>query len=588
MDISAKFPVPEADLDVLSRFFAEFLDENRHAEFRRIERQFGALREQGATVSGYPVIRPRDCAAITMLLESAFNMSEKELRPFGPEVQSRGLAPELRHPEIIERFERLIAGFHEFCRKTYPGEATAILILHCRVLLLMGQNARVVEMASPLALRPYAVENSLLHNAKLIELLGQAHIRMGTIGELPISFLAFGVWLVAQRGDISPVKAAIRMAPFVNFDSKRHSDGYRVRLVHWSSSRYLATRRTTNGFLGVSWFLLARLLHLFILSMGYRLLARGPTWTHAPFSLRMNRGGPILVTRAMGGIGDLLMMQPGLEALARRRRRPIDFAIPRKFFAIFQNDPNVRLVDIDGPPIDISQYSRFINLTLCPAGRYESRYRPYVKRGRVEIFASTMGIGQGALRRQGWRINRSNSAEEERFCDRFLAEKGLGSRPLIGIQPYSRDSYKDHPAIDRVIAALAQDHDILFFHHLSDGLPQGAGFADTAGVALTNSLALVSRLDAMVSVDSAFLHAAAAYDVPVIAMFGPTDARTFTRHHRHITILWKPETFGCVPCWRNEDLPCHVTKTTSASPCLAAITPEEVLAAVRDAIGPRR
>jgi ADP-heptose:LPS heptosyltransferase len=192
------------------------------------------------------------------------------------------------------------------------------------------------------------------------------------------------------------------------------------------------------------------------------------------------------------------------------------------------------------------------------------------------------------LRRQGWRINRSNSAEEERFCDRFLAEKGLGSRPLIGIQPYSRDSYKDHPAIDRVIAALAQDHDILFFHHLSDGLPQGAGFADTAGVALTNSLALVSRLDAMVSVDSAFLHAAAAYDVPVIAMFGPTDARTFTRHHRHITILWKPETFGCVPCWRNEDLPCHVTKTTSASPCLAAITPEEVLAAVRDAIGPRR
>ena len=119
-------------------------------------------------------------------------------------------------------------------------------------------------------------------------------------------------------------------------------------------------------------------------------------------------------------------------------------------------------------------------------------------------------------------------------------------------------------------------------------MPQGPGIATTAGVALANSLALVSRIDAMVSVDSAFLHAAAAHDVPTIALFGPTDARTFTRHHRNVTILWKPQTFACVPCWRNEDMACEITGLRSLSPCLAAITVDEVLGAVSDAIGPTR
>jgi ADP-heptose:LPS heptosyltransferase len=375
------------------------------------------------------------------------------------------------------------------------------------------------------------------------------------------------------------------MAPYANREPASAAAGLRSSMIRWAAAGYL---RATRGHIGVRRNVAAfamRRLYLGLMALGFLLLRRSPRRS-APFSLRMNRAGTTLVTRGMGGIGDLLMMAPGLEALARREKAAVDFAIPRKFFPVFANSPHVRLIDIDGPAIDVSSYRQFVNLSLCPAGRYESRTRPFVKRGRVEIFARALGVRLSELKRQGWRINQFGSAEQDSFCDAFLAEKGLGARPLVGVQPYSRDSYKDHPAIGAIIAGLAKHYDVLIFHHVADGLPQGPGIATTANTALANSLALVSRIEAMVCVDSAFLHAAAAHDVPTIALFGPTDARAFTRHHRDVTILWKPQTFGCVPCWRNEDIPCQITGQRSLSPCIAAITTQEVLEAVANAIEP--
>ncbi len=91
----------------------------------------------------------------------------------------------------------------------------------------------------------------------------------------------------------------------------------------------------------------------------------------------------------------------------------------------------------------------------------------------------------------------------------------------------------------------------------------------------------------MVCVDSAFLHAAAAFDVPVVALFGPTDGKLFTQHHRRATVITANESFACAPCWRNEDLPCSLTGKFGPSPCVAAIKVEPVLAAVEAALRSR-
>jgi ADP-heptose:LPS heptosyltransferase len=69
-------------------------------------------------------------------------------------------------------------------------------------------------------------------------------------------------------------------------------------------------------------------------------------------------------------------------------------------------------------------------------------------------------------------------------------------------------------------------------------------------------VAPVSALRAMVCVDSGFLHPAGAFDVPVIAIFGPTDGKLFTRHHRRATVISTKESFACAPCRRNEGTCC--------------------------------
>ena len=572
--MSAEFtldePVAETR-DLLGDFFAAFLDESAFGEFRKIERLFAALQEQGTTRSGYPLIRPADCGQMTRSLEELFQQSQPRFRA--------------ADPRLTDRFETLIANFHEFCRNIYPTEAVGALILHCRVLLFMNRPEQVVALASPLALRPYAVIDNIGHCHDLVRLFGQAHLMLGTLAQVPISFIAFGAWLSSLPKGPSVLSIGPAMAPFVS--RQQSAQGFRAALIAFASIRYLRAAREHRGVLPN---LLQRLrlgMLRLMLAAGYFLLKTAPA-KRAPFSLKMNPAGGVLVTRAMGGIGDLLMMIPGLEAISAATGRPVDFALPRKFFAVLKDNPHVRLIDIDGPPIDVSQYRRFANLSICPAGCYESSKRPNVKRGRVELFARAIGVSRERLIAQGWHINQYIGPELQARAKQFLEQAGLGERRLIGLQPYSRDSYKDHPEIEAITTALARDYDVLVFHHTDKGLPSGAGIASTAGLPLDLSLALVQQIEAMVCVDSAFLHAAAAHDIPVVALFGPTDARTFTRHHNRVEILWKQQEMGCVPCWRNEDLPCRITGLLAVSPCMAAIQIGEVRQAVSRALEPGR
>jgi hypothetical protein len=142
------------------------------------------------------------------------------------------------------------------------------------------------------------------------------------------------------------------------------------------------------------------------------------------------------------------------------------------------------VIDIDGPSVDVSKCKAWYNLTLCPAGRYEASRRPFVKRGRAGLFARGMGVGKRSLDWHGWDLEYVLDEGQLAFRDAFVRDAGLGLRPIVGVQPYSRDSYKDHPEIGRFIKALS-DYDIIIFHHVETGLPAGRGIASTAGLPLT-------------------------------------------------------------------------------------------------------
>lgn len=562
-------PIPP-DQSLLGEFFSEFLDEAAFADFRQAERLVASLKAQGLTVAGYPIVRPADCARITATLSGIFEASRPHFRT--------------HDQKLTGRFEELIGDFHDFCQRIYPNEAMGARLLRARVRLFMGDAKGVLELVSYHARRPYALEDNPRHFLHLIELFAQAHLLQGTMGDTNMSFIALGRWFAANVRGLSPFRAGTYMAPFVALGGKAPGAPLRSALICWASKAYLDCMRGRSHPFSFVLTKIRAVFYALFLGMCYRSL-KSSGKTGDPFSLTRNKRGRVLVTRAMGGIGDLLMMEPGLEANAARYGLPVDFAIPRKFFPIFEHNPHVNLIDIDGPPIDISFYRDFFNLSQCPATRYEAPRVPNIKQGRVETFAQGMGVNRNRLLKQGWKINHFLSADEEAFCDEFLKRQGIGKagggkRPLVGIQPFSRDSYKDHPDIADMIRAIAKDHDVLIFHHVANGLPEEEGITTTAGLPLGRSLALVSRIEAMVSVDSAFLHAASAFDIPVVALFGPTDARTLTRHHRRVKTLWRKDSFACVPCWRNEDKACAVSGLRSVSPCMAAIRTDEVLCAL--------
>ena len=80
----------------------------------------------------------------------------------------------------------------------------------------------------------------------------------------------------------------------------------------------------------------------------------------------------------------------------------------------------------------------------------------------------------------------------------------------------------------------------------------------------------ISRCDLLVTNDSGPMHVAAAMQVPVVAVCGPTDSRVFgpyTAPERHRLIQ---KAVRCRPCSKND---CPDPK------CLTAISPEDVITA---------
>jgi hypothetical protein len=67
--------------------------------------------------------------------------------------------------------------------------------------------------------------------------------------------------------------------------------------------------------------------------------------------------------------------------------------------------------------------------------------------------------------------------------------------------------------------------------------------------------------------------------MPTVALFGPTDGTTFTKHHGTAHVVSLAHAFNCMPCWRNEDIPCQLTGGRESA-CMAAIDESEVVALV--------
>ena len=100
----------------------------------------------------------------------------------------------------------------------------------------------------------------------------------------------------------------------------------------------------------------------------------------------------------------------------------------------------------------------------------------------------------------------------------------------------------------------------------------GATFHDK-GVSLAAARAVVKRARAVVAIDSGLRHYAAAFERPVVTLFGPTEIiRTEIWYDKEVRLQ------GIVPCG-----PCQKKECPLATgECMAKITPDEVVEALRE------
>lgn len=314
------------------------------------------------------------------------------------------------------------------------------------------------------------------------------------------------------------------------------------------------------------------------LALGNSLPPKPKIYERLKSKLFERRTPRVLVTRAMGGIGDILMMTPGLRALSiKYPNAQIDFAIPKSFHSVVDGLPGVRLLDIDEETISLNAYKRWINLTDCPAGRAESRQYPNVGRNRIESFAKAIGISKWRLKLGiGFVPYYQINAQERDWAHDRMKELNPNNLPVIGIQPFSADSYKNWPYMQQLANNLAQTHCILIFHHETLIGFEGHNIYKIIEP-IRRTIGLVSMCDQLVVVDSSFLHFSAPLEIPTVAIFGPTSGKVFCRYYTNVRYLAprKPD-YPCYPCWRNEHKPCHLTNSRK-SICLQSISVGKVI-----------
>ena len=91
---------------------------------------------------------------------------------------------------------------------------------------------------------------------------------------------------------------------------------------------------------------------------------------------------------------------------------------------------------------------------------------------------------------------------------------------------------------------------------------------------------MIAACDYIVSVDSAFYHLGAAFGIPTLGIYGPTDGEIRSVHHPKYMLVPTPEPYPCAPCWRNEDTPCYLTKLP-ISACLNSIPADSIVESFR-------
>ena len=280
----------------------------------------------------------------------------------------------------------------------------------------------------------------------------------------------------------------------------------------------------------------------------------------------------ILVKRQHGGLGDILMTGPALEALKLKYPdKEIHYAIPTEYHNLMRNLPFIdRLIDVHSP-INYKRYYLIMDITHCDS-RYEcarvSQKKP-VQKSRVEIYAEALGV-RDLLVSHTPRYN--PTPEEIKWAEVFIKSQPIDkNKPIVGIQLESAEEYRNYPRnkFNKLISLLEKDFNILCFGSEASRIDHPS-VIDLCGFPIRKWAALMTQCNVFITVDTGPLHVAAALKINTVALFGPIDYKARCKGYETVTAL--VALMDCIPCWRNCNIKCKQTgEIKGYSKCLNSI-----------------
>jgi predicted lipopolysaccharide heptosyltransferase III len=172
--------------------------------------------------------------------------------------------------------------------------------------------------------------------------------------------------------------------------------------------------------------------------------------------------------------------------------------------------------------------------------------------------------------------------EDEEGASRLLSELGVSGSRFVMIQPGARYWFKAWPA-ERFAELADRLADAFGRRVLVGGDEKDRGVAETirntarsapvvlAGrTTLLQYVAIMKRCDLFVGNDNGPMHMAAALEVPVVALFGPSNPREWGPRGEKVQVLYKG--LDCRRCF-------HPTCERGDESCMKQISVEEVFAA---------
>lgn len=273
----------------------------------------------------------------------------------------------------------------------------------------------------------------------------------------------------------------------------------------------------------------------------------------------------ICICRAMGGIGDLVMLRVAVKLHLQLFKNNITLYIPENYHSIFLDIPRLKLLVSDDYSLNV-KFIKTFNFTNCPAGHIEGSQYPSISINRIEAFIIALNLFVPSHIKQYkllsfnpefYPISNINCINKDHVVVNLYDLKVQSKKKILFFQPFSADSYKNLYC-DELLSDLDSIFIVILIVNTRDFyIDSKLKNTYLLNEKLNGFISAVQLSDICVGVDSSLIHIARGFMKPIVGIFGPTDGDLLMQGYPYFKVVQNDQKYFCNPCWRNESVKCR-------------------------------